>query len=549
MRCQKGSRKPVIICLFVLGLAVCQILQAEDLMYSLEELGCTECNAYQLDFLYLVKLLQDSHPNVYANFPKEDFNQEKARLLKEFETIDDLGTYALRLQQFCARMSDLHTAIGYYNVLRRTDLSIFPIALTVLQDEFYLTNFDMIIDPEWLGAKIIEVNDLPMSQVAQKLGELASCENDVCRNHNVGYFLREPQILEFMRIIRKGEPLTLSVETLEGVKQTLIISANARTEVEWIDLARKHHAVTVPIRKPFSYTILPEHRLCYFQFNEFFDRQALKFLSLYMGKKEFTQRFGSNPKKLYQVPDLQKFLSRMFADLQQQQIDCLVIDLRNNSGGNSLLGIQIMYYLQDFPEMVKGYAEGIKFSLLMQHQYPDLFDEEKQRYEDHYGEDTLSPPMYVGDLSEYREVASPHTRTYRYSQFFRILQGQEPKLSMFAMELPKTKFAGKIFILIGTETASSASDFATTLSDNRLAILIGQPIRQKPTSFGDMLFFQLPHTSINGHVSYKIFYRPDAAKDDDPTLYPDIEVWPTIDDIMNGRDPVFDKVLELIEQE
>ncbi len=120
-------------------------------MYSLEELGCTECNAYQLDFLYLVKLLQDSHPNVYANFPKEDFNQEKARLLKEFETIDDLGTYALRLQQFCARMSDLHTAIGYYNVLRRTDLSIFPIALTVLQDEFYLTNFDMIIDPEWLG--------------------------------------------------------------------------------------------------------------------------------------------------------------------------------------------------------------------------------------------------------------------------------------------------------------------------------------------------------------------------------------------------------------
>ncbi len=99
--------------------------------------------------------------------------------------------------------------------------------------------------------------------------------------------------------------------------------------------------------------------------------------------------------------------------------------------------------------------------------------------------------------------------------------------------------------MVGPNTFSSASDFATVISDNKLATLVGEPIGQKPTSFGDILVFNLPETNLKISVSHKSFGRPDPAKDDDPTLYPDIEIYPTIEDLLDGKDPVFEKAMKL----
>ena len=41
-----------------------------------------------------------------------------------------------------------------------------------------------------------------------------------------------------------------------------------------------------------------------------------------------------------------------------------------------------------------------------------------------------------------------------------------------------------------------------------------------------------------------VFQRPAASKNHESTLYPDVEIYPTIDDILNGRDPVFEKAME-----
>jgi len=106
-----------------------------------------------------------------------------------------------------------------------------------------------------------------------------------------------------------------------------------------------------------------------------------------------------------------------------------------------------------------------------------------------------------------------------------------------------------VILLISPNTFSSASDFAVTMRDNRLALLIGQPISQQPTSFGDRLIFDLPESKLSASVSFKMFYRPDASKDQEPTLYPDIVIWPTIEDLMEGKDPVFDQVLQMAEEE
>ncbi|GAK60547.1 hypothetical protein U27_00444 [Candidatus Vecturithrix granuli] len=525
--------------------------QARELIYSFAQFSCNTSNPYQLDFLYLVKLLQESHPNVYANFPKEDFDQEKERILEELAMREPVSDFALQLQQFCARIGDAHTRINYYNGIQKTQ-DVFPIIVTVFQDDFYVMNFDADIEMKYVGAKILAVNGMPMTQVMQHLGNLASCENEICRKEEITHYLQEPSTLQFAGIIRDNEPLTLTVTGLDGTEQIMTISTIAKSavnEVKWANRSMETHPVTARKNVWFQYKILPESQLCYVQLNEFLDRQTLQFSLQEMGTELFRQQFGIDAIALEQYPDFREFLHQMFRDIQHQHIHTLVIDLRHNPGGNSLLGQQLMYYLQDIPGVLKGYVEGLKLSPLMQSQYPKIFDEEKHLYEAHYGKDTLTLPKYIGDMSTYKDVPSPKERIYRRTQFFQKITEHDSKFAMFSMTPPNPRFSGKVFLLIGPGTYSSASWFATEMSDNHLATLVGQPIGQKPTSFGDNLYFRLPHTKVEGTVSHRMFYRPDATKDDDPTLYPDFEVWPTIDDILNGRDPVFDKVLELIAQD
>jgi C-terminal processing protease CtpA/Prc len=125
--------------------------------------------------------------------------------------------------------------------------------------------------------------------------------------------------------------------------------------------------------------------------------------------------------------------------------------------------------------------------------------------------------------------------------FFQSLENGD---SFWKIKPIKDKFNGKIILLIGANTFSSASMFSTILSDNHQAVLIGEPIGQKPTSFGDLLSFELPETNTRIYVSHKIFQRPDSTKNNDPTLYPDIPIYPTIEDILSGKDPVLDKAME-----
>ncbi len=82
-------------------------------------------------------------------------------------------------------------------------------------------------------------------------------------------------------------------------------------------------------------------------------------------------------------------------------------------------------------------------------------------------------------------------------------------------------FNGNLYVLTSATTFSSAVDFATLLSDNGLATLVGETPGNMPSSYGDVLSFQTPNAKLLFTVSYKRFVRPDATKSDEPLL-PDV---------------------------
>lgn len=84
------------------------------------------------------------------------------------------------------------------------------------------------------------------------------------------------------------------------------------------------------------------------------------------------------------------------------------------------------------------------------------------------------------------------------------------------------KFKGKVYVVVGNGTFSSAIMFATTVKDNKMATLIGQtPRLGHPTHFGELYGGRLPNTQLQYRFGVKEWIRP-AGTSIENVLTPDI---------------------------
>lgn len=90
------------------------------------------------------------------------------------------------------------------------------------------------------------------------------------------------------------------------------------------------------------------------------------------------------------------------------------------------------------------------------------------------------------------------------------------------LDAAKANPAVQLVVLTDEDTYSSATMMGVFVKDGGLGTIIGRASSNAPSSFGDILYYQLPHTSIQGTVSHKQWLRPDQSADP-RVLQPDIE--------------------------
>jgi hypothetical protein len=115
--------------------------------------------------------------------------------------------------------------------------------------------------------------------------------------------------------------------------------------------------------------------------------------------------------------------------------------------------------------------------------------------------------------------------------------------SEFVDELAKLEAInqrGKIFVLIGRRTFSSALLNAADFKEHTQAILVGEPTSGNASHFGEVRTFELPHTHINVYYSTKYFRRDGG---NEGALVPDIAAAQTFKDFVNGIDPAIEAAL------
>ena len=180
-----------------------------------------------------------------------------------------------------------------------------------------------------------------------------------------------------------------------------------------------------------------------------------------------------------------KFLHHAFDTIRQAKAAGVIIDLRKNGGGDSGLGDSLISYITDKPYRNAG---GMKF-----------------RMSDHY--------KAFSKLLNNTEFDSWENKLFTYP-------AEKPHKPV-AREL---RYKGKVCVLIGPGTFSSANMLTNAIKDFHLATLIGESTAEPANDFGEIFTFMLPNTYIVCRDACKMFTRANGDDKDFSGIRPDIEV-------------------------
>ena len=198
-----------------------------------------------------------------------------------------------------------------------------------------------------------------------------------------------------------------------------------------------------------------------------------------------------------------KTVRAFFEEVSKKHIGNVAVDVRRNRGGNSQVIDEFLRYLD-----VDHYR--------------------------HFGGDM----RYSKELAE--KTGGSRTSGYR--------RGKPGRKRNRKVQDKGLLFDGNLYVLTSPATFSSGNWFAVIIKDNGLGTVIGEPTGNAPSSYGDVPTFQMPNTGFSFSVSHKRFVRPNPDNDPQDALYPDIPVYTTIDDIINGVDPQLEKLKAMIKE-
>ena len=387
------------------------------------------------DINYVLQVIKDRHASSVEKLPDEVVNQAKI----EIENLKDKVNVIDELRIVCrifAKLCDEHSMV----YLPRRIIGRLPFDTEMRGNKLVCANGD------FKDYEIVSVNDISVQDLYQNF------------KNNFGY-----EIEEFAHFMFLENPTGLSGGTLA---------------VAGIDVLKP---LKITFRKG-EITQSSDLNLGHFSSG----RSDYSWIKYEIDEQQSTGIFTLNECTLND--EYRNTVNKFFTEVKNKNLKNIVIDLRNNNGGDSKVINEFAAYIKNLPTTIKGFRSYTR-------------EKDKLVYND---------GIY--------------------------------KLTDENIKLRNTLplYDGNIYILTSHATFSSGMWFATVFSDNNLAKIVGEVPGCSPTAFGNVTeIYTTPNAKLMFNTSFEKFYRPDETKDG-TRLIPDVQV--PAKDALN-------KVYEIIDEE
>jgi hypothetical protein len=199
-----------------------------------------------------------------------------------------------------------------------------------------------------------------------------------------------------------------------------------------------------------------------------------------------------------------RFLDQAIAAANARGVAGIIVDIRENGGGNSALGAALLSRVTDRPYRMA--------SRMVWRKSPESDELFRMQTKPMWRWLLFALPLFVPDYATLKQGDD--------------LRFESPVTSHARVE---PGFDGPACLLIGEKTHSSAMMLADGARTYDLMLTIGQPTGGVPNALGDIGPFQLPNSRIVVNFSQKMFVRASGDESDLGPVRPHIEVAPVAD--------------------
>jgi hypothetical protein len=436
------------------------------------------------DLRVLRGALEEGHPGIYRYTGKAELD----RIFDSAEKSIDRPMDAYELYRLLAPVVGA-VKCGHTDLLLPTRLRdeltektpLLPLQVRILDGKAYVFRDLVHADRRLAGREIRSVNGVPASRIVATLLPAMSADGDVVSRRQTLAGRQFSQYLVSLMGLHAPYEVTVA-EAGSGKEETVRLAGMRYPEMR--------EASQAQARKP-----APS------------DEPALSFVD---GGRIAVMKIPA-------FSGVRGFIDDSFEEIHAKGSKALIIDVRDNGGGEDSLGKQLFSYLVDKP---------FKY-------YDDLvFNKTSYEFEK-YASQTMSPPpgMYErGKDGKYHWVGHPN---------WGINQPSRPT------------FRGKVLILINGLSFSTTSEFLSHAHFNKRATFIGEESGggYYGNTSGYMPTITLPHSGLRLELPVMAYYMAVSGyKDASRGVIPDYPVPYTIAELIDGKDKEMELALKLARQ-
>lgn len=477
------------------------------------------------DARYLAETLADAHPDPYTGHGgRVHFHR---RLEESVRDVPEEGAtveeFYATTAEIAARVDDGHTGLSAPTAPDDEVDGRLPVGFRVIGAELYV---DAVHDADYeplLGGRLVSVEGVPVSDLVDRIARFDGADNVVHDRTNLTRALRDVTPLRFLL----DRPVSTLVATIERPDGTTAERELVPVEADDAPVATLPTAIERPETggEP-AYRFVGEDRSTallvlpdMFSYRE--AHEQLRAIDYERGEElardAYADTVGGSPPDAYEdvVRALPSAVDRL-TDLAEAMADAgterLVIDTRDNNGGNSLLTNALTYVLHGW--------DGIERAGEDHFQVP----KDSALYRDQIGGDgpigaTDNPAGF--DFGWYFDRSDPDTRLARLREWLadsRTFAAEADRGRYEAFYRPNT-----VAVVTSATTYSAGAEPAFTLSELG-ATVVGVPPSQAPNAPRDVLTDELPNTGLELKTAYRhVESKPGM---DEPVFRPDVELTP-----------------------
>jgi len=290
-----------------------------------------QAEAWKQDLGYLVQRIEIMHPNPYAQIPKEEFVHLTEKILNEIPDLSDVDI-VLSISELLASLKDGHTRWAFERSdpqwLQQT-FHVLPVIQYAFKEGIYiiagLQPYQSLV-----GSKVIQIGEMPIAEVASKLGQMWSHDNSYGEKKFLYYTLSMAEMLkkagaagdvsEVEMVLQNNQngKVTVSLPTVDFFSMAQFFAASWYPQAGNGLVAMNQEAedpLPLWLRKPgekFWFEYVQEEKMMFLQINS---------LAFPHGNINELSPFG-------------RLCDEFFEAFDQSGAEKLVIDTRINTGGN-----------------------------------------------------------------------------------------------------------------------------------------------------------------------------------------------------------------------